>query len=869
MSIHVLKGLRSVLVCVAVGLVAGCGGGGGGGAPVPPDTTLALMWDSLGRQVPEADFGRGDPDAAGLDGVAVDGGAPIYNGEVTLADNAGHTRTTVTGLDGYYRIDIKGLTPPFVVNVHRPGGRHWYSASAGPVRVRGFVTIHLSGLSDKALSLAADASGQGGVAAAVTPALLAANGNALAAAKATIRASLGVALINAGLDPAGYDPVSSPLRATAADRHALFLKGLAIRKNDEGRPDQGRTTVLGTLAGAGGSAQDGAAMAATFNQPAAVALDGIGNVYVADTGNNVIRKIAPDGVVTTFAGNGVANYANGVGASAAFNAPAGVAVDAAGNVYVADTGNYVIRKILPNGSVTTLAGAGVSGYLDATGTTAKFYGPRSVAVDNVGNVYVGDRPSYLVGAFAPELLRKVSPAGVVTTVSAQPRSGTAVTFSPRAIATGAGGSVYLPCSAGPLAGICSISPTGEQGMVTTPGNFINPSGLAVDAAGTGFMANGRAILRLMADGTLQTIAGGSFGNADGNGASAKFSDPGGIAIDGAGNIFVADTGNDTVRKVTPAADVNTVAGRRTDGFANGAAATATFAQPTAVAADAGGVLYIADTGNHAIRKLGPTGAVTTLAGSGAAGYADGAGSAASFSAPTGVAVDGSGNVYVADSGNHVIRKVTPAGSVSTLAGSGSAGYADGVGTAARFSRPAHIAVDGAGNVYVSDVGNVSIRKVTPAGVVSTIAGLGRPPDMLTERTAPFFDVGVLVADRSGAVTVDTTCQIRSMVLDLHCLFTIAPGGELGPARRGTRNEWDRTGLALDGAGNLYYAFLYSGKYGSEHQRKIFRLAPDGTETELASMPELTENAIAGMTFDAQGNLVFLDRNRSTVRILLP
>ncbi len=869
MSIRGWNGLQAVVVCVAMTLVAGCGGGGG--EPVPPDTRLALMWDSLGRQVPEADFGRGDADAVGVDGVAVEGGAALYNGDVTLADNAGHTRTTVTGLDGYYRIDVKGLTPPFVVNVHRPGGRHWYSASSGPVRVRGFVTVHLSGLGDKALSLVADATGQGGVAAAVTPALLAAKPDALVAAKATIRASLRVALVNAGLDPAGYDPVGSPLQANAADQHALFLKGLAIRKNDQGtQVDQGRTTVLGTLAGAGGSAQDGAATAATFNQPAAVALDGSGNVYVADTANNVIRKIAPDGVVTTVAGNGVANYANGVGASAAFNAPAGVAVDAAGNVYVADTGNYVIRKILSNGSVTTLAGAGVSGYLDATGTTARFYGPRSVAVDSAGNVYVGDRPGDLVGAFAPELLRKVSPAGVVTTVSAQPRNGTEVTFSPRAIATGAGGSLYLACSAGPLRGMCSIGPAGEQGMVATPGTFIFPSGLAVDAAGTVFMADGPAIRKLTPDGALVTVAGGTYGNADGNGVSARFAEPGGIAIDASGNLFVADTGNDTVRKVTPAADVSTYAGRQTSGFVNGAAATASFAQPAAVAADADGVLYIADTGNHAIRKLGPTGAVTTLAGSGSAGFADGVGSAASFSAPSGVAVDGSGNVYVADSGNHVIRKVTPAGRVTTLAGDGSAGSADGPGTAARFSAPTHIAVDGAGNVYVSDVGNASIRKVTPAGVVSTIAGLGRRPVTREEAAAQrFFTVGVLVADRSGAVTFDTTCEARSMTLDLHCLFTIPPGGEPGPARRGTRMEWARSGMALDGAGNLSYAFLYSGKYGVEHQRKIFRLTADGTETEIASMPQLTENAIAGMVFDAQGNLVFLDRNRSTVRVLLP
>ena len=811
------------------------------------------MVDSLGRQVPEADFGRGDPQAAGADGVAVDGGAPIRGAEVVLVDLAGRTLTTATGADGYYRFDVKGLTPPFVVKVHRPGGQHWFSASTAPATVRGFVTMHLSGLSDKALSLA---TGPGGVAASATPAMLAANGEALAAAKAAIRASLGVALVNAGLDPASYDPVSFPLQATATDKHALFLKGLTMTKAPGPQVDQARTVVTGILAGAGGSPRDGTATTATFNQPASVALDGTGNLYVADTANNVIRKIAPNGLVTTFSGNGVANYANGDRVSSAFNAPSGVAVDLAGHVYVADTGNYVVRKIMPDGSVTTLAGGGVPGHVDATGTAARFDGPISVAVDNTGNLYVGDRSVFEPGSTTRESLRKVTAAGVVTTVSALPGGGTQVTFMPRALATDSGGTVHVGCYSVTVAGICRITPAGTQGMTATPGNFIIPHGLAVDAAGTVFLVDGQAIRKLMPDGSVMTVAGGGYGNADGNGTSARFADPGGIAIDGAGNVFVADTGNDTVRKVTAAGEVGTFAGRPAAGFANGAAAGAAFALPEAVAAGADGALYIGDTGNNAIRKLAPSGVVTTLA--------------AGFNAPGGVAVDGAGNVYVADSGNHVIRKITPAGTVTTLAGSGIEGHADGPGTTAKFSAPAHIAVDGAGNLYISDTGNVSIRKVTPAGVVSTIAGLGRRPVSQGEAEAQgFFSVGAIVADRSGAVTFDATCKARVMVLNLQCLFTIPPGGERGPARSGTRVEWTRSGMAVDGAGNLYYAFLYVGKYGIEHQRKIFKLAADGTETELASLPGLTINAIAGMTFDAQGNLVFLDRNRAAVRVLLP
>lgn len=226
---------------------------------------------------------------------------------------------------------------------------------------------------------------------------------------------------------------------------------------------------------------------------------------------------------------------------------------------------------------------------------------------------------------------------------------------------------------------------------------------------------------------ISTLAGlgGGFGSADGPASQARFRWPTGIAVDGAGNAYVADAGNHTIRRIAPDGVVTTFAGQPgIRGSADGFGSEARFTSPRSVAVDPAGNVYVAEDFNHTIRKITPSGQVTTLAGlAETPGAADGMGSEARFNLPRGLAVDDSGTVYVADQGNATIRKIAPDGTVTTWVGRvGRTGVTDGAGSSALFHSPEGLAVDNAGHVYVGDWGNDNVRKITPAGVVSTLAG---------------------------------------------------------------------------------------------------------------------------------------------------
>lgn len=318
--------------------------------------------------------------------------------------------------------------------------------------------------------------------------------------------------------------------------------------------------------------------------------------------------------VSTLSGSSQ-GYLDGLGTSARFDTPAGIAIDVTGNMYVTDLNNHKIRKITPTGLVSTLAGS-TAGFLDATGTASKFNYPHGIAVDASGNVYVADSNN--------NRIRKITPAGVVSTLAGS----------------------------------------------------------------------------------------GAAGFSDGIGTAAKFDFPTGVSVDVNGNVYVVDKNNHKIRKITPAGDVSTFAGS-TQGYLDAAGTSARFNYPYGITLDASNNIFISDSQNHKIRKITPLGLVSTLAGS-TSGFADGTTLTSKFSFPQGLAIDDSNNLFVADNNNHKIRKISQTGLVSTVAGS-VFGYQEGSGNLAKFYYPHGIVIDTAsGNMYVTDYYNHKIRKIEGA-----------------------------------------------------------------------------------------------------------------------------------------------------------
>lgn len=566
------------------------------------------------------------------------------------------------------------------------------------------------------------------------------------------------------------------------------------------------STVAGTPDVVGSA--DGSAGAATFKYPTGIALDSAGNIFVADTTNCTIRKITPAGIVTTFAGTaGVSGSADGTGSAASFGCPHGLAIDRADNLYVVDRGNHTIRKVSPAGVVTTFAGtAGVAGSTDASGPDASFSWPSGITIDSAGVLYVSDTGNGTI--------RKITPAGVVSTFVGTPNGwgaadgiGAAATFrEPNGLALDSAGNLFVADSYNNI--IRRITPAGVvstlAGTALAYGHadgiagdavFFTPQGVAGDASGNVYVADqhNSSIRKITPAGAVSTWAGKPVvaGDDDSSEGEARFNLPRGIAGDAAGNVYVADTANNTIRKITPDRAVSTLAGKAgVPGSADGAADAARFYYPTGVAADGDGNVYVADETTMSIRKIAPDGTVSTLAGAGLAGSADGSGNAARFNRPHAVAVDGAGNLYVADMNNHTIRRITPAGLVSTFAGTaGVAGSADGSGAAASFNHPSGVAVDGAGNVYVADTDNSTIRKITPAGVVSTLAG--------TAGVSGSADGNGAAAgfDHPGGVAVDTLGNVYVADTNNHLVRRITTSGSVSTVV-GTR------GLAGFAAGPL-------------------------------------------------------------------
>ncbi len=540
--------------------------------------------------------------------------------------------------------------------------------------------------------------------------------------------------------------------------------------------------ITTTVAGNGAysfSGDGGPATSASLNGPGGVALDTAGNIYIADSGNNRIRKVsAVSGIITTVAGNGMSAFSgdNGPALGASLSGPTGVAVDAAGNIYIADTSNYRIRKVSAASGIITTAAGGGSGGDGGPAASASLSGPTGVNLDAAGNIYIADTYN--------SRIRKVRAAsGIITTVAGNGTAGfsgdggpalSASLYNPSSVALDGSGNMYIAdnyskghirqvsAASGniiTLAGNGLFQFAGDGGPATSAVLY-SPRGVTVDPSGNIYIADSsnNVIRRVSPGGTITTVAGNGLPTLSGDGGPATIASlqtPLGLAVDAGGNLYIADANNHRVRRVSPGGNIFTAAGGGTGG--DGVSATSASLQyPVAVAVDSGGNLYIADLYACTIRKVTlSTGIISTVAGNGNYGFSGDGGpaNAAQLSYPAGVAVDAGGNLYIADSNNYRIRKVSASsGIITTFAGNGTQGFSgdNGPATSASLDNPAGLALDKAGNLFIGD-GYNRIRKVTVAGIITTVAGGGQSGlgDGGLATNAQLNNPGGMVVDASG------------------------------------------------------------------------------------------------------------------------
>ncbi len=640
---------------------------------------------------------------------------------------------------------------------------------------------------------------------------------------------------------------------------------------------------ISTVAGSSSIGDGGPATAAQLGTVQGIATDRLGNTYLSDTDRNLVRKIDAKGVITTIAGNGTAGFSGdgGPATSASLNLPYGLAVDLNGNIYVADLGNQRVRRVSPDGTITTLAGTGVKGSLGDGGLAAdaQLMSPRNVAVDLAGDLFISEFEGHRVREVAPngkistvagtgvagfrgdgglavnsqiaypagltvdrngalyladssnQRIRRIIPGGIVTTVVGGMTG--MVLLTPVAVAVDLYGNIYTADSslvlheATAAGGWIAVAGNGAPGFTGDGGpaakaQFSNLRDLAFDINGNLLLADGIRVREIAPGGTIATIAGDGFLRAVGDGAPATqaiLNLPMDIALDRLGNLYIADTGTQRVRIVPANGLMNTLAGTGDAGY-NGdqiPAATATLYSPMGVAADMYGGVYIADSYNHRIREVGASGKIATVAGTGKSGEGpiDMLPLQTELRGPRGVCLGRNGTIYIVDTANHRVLAVPTGGYAATVAGNGTAGLGGDGGPAnlAELNQPGACAVDSAGDLFIADTLNHRIAKVDPSGVINTVAGTGSAglsPDGVTGPAAALNSPAGIAADDNGNIYISDTGNnlIRLLTQDgiLHTIAgTAATGfsGDGGLALSARLNA--PSGLFLDGSGNLYFA----------------------------------------------------------------
>jgi sugar lactone lactonase YvrE len=583
--------------------------------------------------------------------------------------------------------------------------------------------------------------------------------------------------------------------------------------------------VVTTFAGTSSvGATDGTGPSARFHRPQGLALDNAGNVYVADSDNATLRKITPAGVVTTLAGvAGQPGAVDGLASAARFNFPASLVCDPAGNLFVADANNHAIRRVSPAGEVTTYAGAlGTAGADDGPRLTARFHRPEGLALDAAGNLFVADAGNHT--------LRKIAVDGNVTT----------------------------------LAGAA-----GESGRVDGPATaarFNRPFRLALDRAGNLYISESGNydIRQLSPSGEVSTVYHARYASL--YGSIAYRNAPAGLVVTTNGRLLFVDSFTDTINELLlPADEFRVLAGQEnTWGDADGPALSARFNEPNALAIDATGNLIIAELGNNTVRRLSTAGAVTTLAGLGysaARGAVDGPGSSARFEESLHLTATSDGTLYVADSLNRLIRKVSPTGVVSTPLGGNSP---------ENFIEPVAVVPDPSGVLYVADRGRFEVFEVS--NTITRIAGLY---SMIGRYF--FAPVALARAENGDLFTADQNSSVKRVYRSstgwtfedfAGTSWTFGSDDGIGAAARFRYPE----AIVAAPSGEIYVADT-----GNHTIRKI---AADRTVTTLAGRAgamgsadgpstDARFNTPQGLARDATGNLFVADRYNHTIRKIAP
>ncbi|MBI3679153.1 MAG: hypothetical protein HY235_01925 [Acidobacteria bacterium] len=644
--------------------------------------------------------------------------------------------------------------------------------------------------------------------------------------------------------------------------------------------------VIQTVAGTYSLGDNGPARDAMLFGPRAMCIDRAGNIYVADERNSRIRKIAPGGIITTLARNIEA---------------IDIVCDAAGENFYVLTGNYIYR-INSQGGIGVYAGDGRAAFFGDGGPANKAsFDALGIALDEQGALYIADSWN--------DRIRKISRDGVISTIAGtanfgfggdgEPATGARLNF-PYGIAVDRGGAIYIGDTGNhrirridangiirTIAGSGNAGASGDGGAATLA-MLRFPSRIAVDSSGnTYFTDDDNRIRRITPASIISAFAGtGEYGFAGDKEDAVKarlngFNSPLGIAVDSRSNVYIADVDNDRIRVVDSSGKIDSIAGVLHYAGDGGQATRAVMKFPTGVVVDRSGTIYITDTENHRIRSVSPQGIINTFLGSGLSAYQDGPVAAAQTPYPRGLISDGGSTLYFADFSK--IRKITAAGSVATVAGTGTRGFGgdDSLATVARLNRPYNIAIDAENNIYFADNLNHRVRKVTADGTISTVAGNGNAGfsgDFGPAKNARLLFPRGVALDRNGVLYIADTVNNRIRVVDKSGVITTFAGtgeccssGDNGPASKAKLGL--PTGLVFDAQGNLLIA-----EWDGNQVRRVDRngvittIAGTGQagfsgDGGLAVLAEL--DGPASMFLDGNGVIFFTDQYNHRVRRLTP